>query len=715
MLPGWVIEKLPDLIPVPAIVLSPDGKPVGAITDFCPIHTGRAPCGLSLADLMVRASSAKGPLRWVCDGGATLSLVPVGSCHVLMQAVVDHDKSDSGVRNPLDCLGPIKIVPEGSFRKALELAHFAARAACEVMEANREIAALKRTVAEVEAMAGTIQTPQTLRSGLEAILHAVLRGTGLTDGVVFVLDDEGSSLRPLVHCGEGAGLLSTVTLRIGEGFSGWVLREGNPIVVQEVESDPRGRVLRRLGLDFGSVASAPILVSGTSRGATRARGALTVFAGEGRRFSPSDLSLLRAASTMAAMLMTAIDLRHKAQASDQSLIAVHEVLRVVAGGAGGQGALDLRGMADLIANMALQAGGLDCRSVDVDLTSLGVVASASATLDDSSLASLEIPVEVDGHSLGTIKVGSRLESTLQGRSRLFESMARLAAVGVRLMKQDEYVRLASYEAVRALTLAAEARDKNMVGHSERVSGYAGRIAAAMGLAEAEQEEVRLAAQLHDLGMIGLNEQLLTKSGPLTSEEYEQFKAHPVLGGKIVAAIESLSHLEPGIRHHHEAFDGSGYPDGLAGKAIPLPARILAVADAFDALQESRSYRSAMTPARAYHTIEAGAGRQFDPAVVEALAEVVEQSFYPQRSNGDAVMRIRELSAAEEEAVSSFNLTPRELDVLRLVARGYSNREIAQELYLSEKTVKTHVSSLLAKLRVPDRGKATRLAFEKGLV
>ena len=130
--------------------------------------------------------------------------------------------------------------------------------------------------------------------------------------------------------------------------------------------------------------------------------------------------------------------------------------------------------------------------------------------------------------------------------------------------------------------------------------------------------LRIAAMLHDVGKVTVPDRILCKPGPLSAEELEEIKRHPCTGAELVARVEGLQEIVPWIRHSHEHFDGSGYPDGLAGEAIPQASRILLVADAFDAMTAARPYRQPLSLARAYDELMLGAGTQFDPTCVEAL-------------------------------------------------------------------------------------------------
>jgi HD-GYP domain-containing protein (c-di-GMP phosphodiesterase class II) len=169
--------------------------------------------------------------------------------------------------------------------------------------------------------------------------------------------------------------------------------------------------------------------------------------------------------------------------------------------------------------------------------------------------------------------------------------------------------------VRCLTAAIDAKDPYTWGHSERVARIAVRVGRQMGLAPAVLSDLYLAGLLHDIGKIGIRDGVLQKPGALTPDEYEHVKRHPLTGDRLVASLRPLAHLRPGVRHHHERWDGKGYPDGLAGEEIPLQARILAVADACDAMMAARPYRPALDSDRIDATLTEGAGSQWDPIVV----------------------------------------------------------------------------------------------------
>jgi HD-GYP domain-containing protein (c-di-GMP phosphodiesterase class II) len=195
--------------------------------------------------------------------------------------------------------------------------------------------------------------------------------------------------------------------------------------------------------------------------------------------------------------------------------------------------------------------------------------------------------------------------------------ASLVGLHVRATQSFLYIKDILIGLTRALTAAIDAKDAYTYGHSERVARAAVELGRELGLQEAEQNDIYLAGLLHDIGKIGVRDAILSKREPLTDEELAQIRQHPVIGHRILADLHAIAHLLPGVLYHHEQYDGGGYPEGLKQDAIPFLARILAVADSFDAMNTSRPYRAAMPPERVDQILRAGAGSQWDPRVIDA--------------------------------------------------------------------------------------------------
>ncbi|HHN45941.1 MAG TPA: response regulator [Planctomycetes bacterium] len=190
--------------------------------------------------------------------------------------------------------------------------------------------------------------------------------------------------------------------------------------------------------------------------------------------------------------------------------------------------------------------------------------------------------------------------------------------------------------VMAKTL--EAKDSYTRFHSENVAKYARQIARRMGFSDSEIELIQVAGILHDFGKIGVAERILNKPGRLSSDEMKNVQRHPGIASAILDPIEELGDVIEWIKHHHENFNGSGYPDGLAGEAVPLGARILQVADAFDAITSSRPYSQARSREEAIQELRRCAGSQFDPQVVEAFVEILQDEDRRRKERQKALSR-----------------------------------------------------------------------------
>lgn len=225
----------------------------------------------------------------------------------------------------------------------------------------------------------------------------------------------------------------------------------------------------------------------------------------------------------------------------------------------------------------------------------------------------------------------------------------------------EKLRDSLFGLVRCLTAAIDAKDPHTWGHSERVARIGVRLGKQLNLPGSAISDLYLAGLLHDIGKIGIRDSVLQKPGKLSKEEYDHIKQHPVIGDRLVSNLRPLSHLRPGVRSHHERWDGRGYPDGLSGEAIPLQARILAVADSCDAMMASRPYRPGMPPIKIDSVLREGAGTQWDPKIVESFF-VCKQEIYPicQRGLGDsvfaAVERAMQLERPLNEDSSKTSIT-----------------------------------------------------------
>jgi len=188
-------------------------------------------------------------------------------------------------------------------------------------------------------------------------------------------------------------------------------------------------------------------------------------------------------------------------------------------------------------------------------------------------------------------------------------------------RKTEGIRRSYFDVVRAFAVSIEMRDPYTGGHTKRVSEISVLFATALGFDEGKCDEVRIGGVLHDIGKIGISDLILQKPGLLTKEEFNEIKKHPLIGREIIRNIDSMNTMTPYILYHHERYDGTGYPEGLARESIPIEGRIVALADAVDAMVSNRIYRPKMELGAVYAEIMKCAGTQFDPAIVEIFREL----------------------------------------------------------------------------------------------
>ncbi len=209
-----------------------------------------------------------------------------------------------------------------------------------------------------------------------------------------------------------------------------------------------------------------------------------------------------------------------------------------------------------------------------------------------------------------------------------------------LKKQQKFSQHLFEQTATALVNAVDAKDEYSHGHSLRVAEYSEKIARMMGKSDEECYRIYYTALLHDVGKIGISNSIINKKGKLTKEEYEVIKQHPILGDRILSSVREYPYLSMGARFHHERYDGKGYPDGLKGEDIPEIARIISVADAYDAMSSNRSYRSAIPQQLVREEIIKGTGTQFDPEIAKVMQHIIDL---------DTDYKLKERTALEELA------------------------------------------------------------------
>jgi len=257
------------------------------------------------------------------------------------------------------------------------------------------------------------------------------------------------------------------------------------------------------------------------------------------------------------------------------------------------------------------------------LSAVGDATTAASCMQRGAYDYLTKPIELSDLSKAIDRALKRRDTMMQNReisSWLKEEVQRRTQEAEREREKQQQLTIATLE---ALINAQEAKNPFLSGHSARVAAFAASVAHHLSLTDDEVEDVRMAGRLHDLGKIGVKEAVLNKKGPLTDEEYEHVKQHVLIGWQILSPLQHLGSITSYVRSHHEHWDGSGYPDGLAGEDIPLGARIICATEVYDALTTSRPYQEKLTPEEAVDRMRLLAGKIIDPMVLDGMCSAVE--------------------------------------------------------------------------------------------
>jgi putative nucleotidyltransferase with HDIG domain len=238
---------------------------------------------------------------------------------------------------------------------------------------------------------------------------------------------------------------------------------------------------------------------------------------------------------------------------------------------------------------------------------------------------LGVPILFNSQLLGVLMTYSRQECRFSEQEMgLFATFASQAAIAINNAKMHESLHRTYIDTIKALVLAMESRYPYMKGHSTRVTRYAVRIARQMKLSDTDMEMLHYTGYIHDVGKIAIPDAILNKPAKLTPSERAIIELHPIKGQEMLLPLKFLDKGIPAVRHHHERYDGNGYPDGLEKKKIPLGARILGAADAFDAMTSERPYRPKMQLKEAIKELEVNSGSQFDPEVVSVFIRILKK-------------------------------------------------------------------------------------------
>jgi putative nucleotidyltransferase with HDIG domain len=522
-----------------------------------------------------------------------------------------------------------------------------------LLEEERQRSRQLILVARIAHQAVTQLDPDAL---LQETAHALHEIFGYPDVLIALVDPEQKMLIRKAW----AGVYRRTSLKedrrpiTDRGILDWVVVHGQTVLANDVSKDPRY-------LAFSPDTQAELCVP--IKDGERVIGCINVESDRLNAFDPADAMALEALANELAVALRNAELFAQTQRKIKELTALNEVGRAL------MTTLELDELLEVIYRQVraimeteaffialydAQANELDYRiRVDRDirepqerrtpggLTGQIVRSGRPILIRDWERERGQYPqprlwgtMEIPASWLGVpLKIGERVVGVIsvqayrphaydEGHLELLSTLAGMAAVAIENAQLYKQLEEAYIEAILALANAIAARHAYTADHSVRLTEWAVATAKELGCAEEEIEALRWAALLHDLGKIGVPDELLLKPGPLTEEEWTVMKRHPEIGARIVAPVKKLSAAASIIRAHHERWDGTGYPDGLKGEEIPLGARILAVVDAYGAMIDERSYRPAKSPEEAVTELKRCAGTQFDPQVVEAFLRVL---------------------------------------------------------------------------------------------
>jgi HD-GYP domain-containing protein (c-di-GMP phosphodiesterase class II) len=649
------VLRLEDALGVRIAVLESDLGATMAFGRSVPVcEDGREPGAPCLSRMETEDAEAR-PMRAACSGGLPIVLHPVVFAGRVVarvmvygfvaseadRAVIVRRLTSAGVAKPDEAVAPLPVIER---ERADALAGVVAAHAVRMLgDASEEARSVGRQI-EVSLLADVARGLGPAGLAYDRVpadtLATLLRLTGSTCGRILLADADGSGRRVLADVGECGRLLSSGP---AEEAVAHVLATGRTFTFTGA-----GRASART-----SVLTVPLLRRGTPAGA------LVVAKSSRESLAAEDVRLVELfAGVVSAMLDNAADFVD-ANTRLVEMIQLSEVARAF------NSTLDAEDLAELAVqvlskSLEFDVGGFVIDSFgetrgrlvhapDVSAPDLvevyGEAVGSAVTSLPERVITASSPVRSDAerapaggewtvlardlcfHNVraGTIFVAAAGDGCLSGDdARVLESLA--AHLSTALENATLYERLQRDfgRAMAALSAVADATERLASGHTDRVMDYAVAIGQALGMSLERIGLLRFAGLLHDLGKLGVAEDILIKPGALTDAEMERVRRHSEVGASIVEQVRTLEELTPIILHHHERWDGAGYPDGLAGEAIPLEARVLAVADAYEAMTGHRTHRRRLPHATARVELERGAGTQFDPEVVSVFLEELDR-------------------------------------------------------------------------------------------
>ena len=507
-------------------------------------------------------------------------------------------------------------------------------------------------------ISATINSTIRLEEVLRLVLDSAIGLLGAQAGSIMLLDEKAGEMRILVANGLSEEIIKKARVKIGEGISGTVAQKGKPRLMLKGVRESSSFADRKKE-EIKSAICVPLKAKGHVIGVLNVSGKE-----DNDNFTSEDVGLLEIMASSAAVAIYNANLYTSLQGKARELEALYgigttitssmhrkkvlaEVLRsarkllrakkgslMLLNKETGELRIEIAyGLPPKIKKTARHrlgegiAGKVALEGKPrLMLKGIKVTESKSEMAETEIPSAISVPVKVKDNTIGVLNVSDRESGdNFTGESvDLLMMLANQAAIAIENSRLLEELQELFVESITALANAIDARDPYTRGHSQRVTEYSLRIAKRMNLPGEEIEYIQYAALLHDIGKINIRDDILHKPGKLTDDEFEEMQKHPVYGVKIMEPVKRFKTILPYMYHHHEKYSGKGYPLHLAGEDIPLAARIISVADSFDAMTSDRPYRKGFSAEEAVVELKRCSGTQFDPAIVEVFLEVLAQ-------------------------------------------------------------------------------------------
>lgn len=507
-----------------------------------------------------------------------------------------------------------------------------------------------------------VQSTLDLDKLLKVTLDLITELMGVETCSLMLIDELTQTMNIVIANGLDPDIIKNSIIKVGEGISGRVAETGEPMLIKNIEEDDRTRKKSSDDYKNRSALSVPLKVKEKIIGVINVNNKI-----DGNIFHDSDLQFLETLSSQISSAIENAKLYNQTQQKIVEMTMLQKVGQVI------NSTLDLSTVLELVIDQILNI-------FDADMGSLMLFDDESGTLriteqkginseyakdvrfkpgegvagtvyktgisklirnsvndedykkfgnrvDNEAKTLMCVPVFIKGNVEGVLSCEKRLDHTGSFNEENLDLMSTISSqASVAIENANLYNDLLDLylHTIQSLAAAIDAKDSYTHGHSKRVMSYSIAIAEEMGFDEQELNTLRHTALLHDIGKIGISEAILQKPGKLTNEEFDYIKGHPVVGAHILESIEFLKDVRMQMKHHHEKYDGSGYPDGLKEDQIPIGARIISVADTYDAMTSTRPYRKGLEHEIAVKEIERCSGTQFDPHVVECFMKIADR-------------------------------------------------------------------------------------------